>query len=158
MENADGYVLYRKSPGEKAWKRIAVIKNGSTTSYKDTKVSSGNSYSYTVKAYDGRTYSSFYASGISIKFLATPSLKSVTRAESGVTLKWDKVTGAGGYIVYRKTGNGSWQRMTVVKGGSTVSYLDKTVKKGVTYTYTVKAYYGKTTSYYNTKGLTIKDE
>ena len=50
------------------------------------------------------------------------------------------------------------QRMTVVKGGSTVSYLDKTVKKGVTYTYTVKAYYGKTTSYYNTKGLTIKDE
>lgn len=158
VENADGYVLYRKSLGEKSWERIAVIKNGSTTSYKDTKVVSGNSYSYTIKAYDGRTYSSFYANGISIKFLATPSLKSVTRAESGVTLKWGKVTGAGGYIVYRKTGSGSWQRMAVVKGGSTVSYLDKTAKKGVTYTYTVKAYYGKTTSYYNTKGLTIKNE
>ncbi len=156
--NADGYVLYRKAPDEKDWKRIATIKNGSTTSYKDTKVSSGKSYSYTIKAYDGSTYSSFYAGGISIRFLATPSLKSVTSAKSGVTLKWDKVIGANGYIVYRKTGNGSWVKLATVTGNSKVSYLDKTAQKGVTYTYSEKAYYGKTTSYYNTKGLSIKDE
>jgi hypothetical protein len=65
------------------------------------------------------------------------------------------VTGATGYIVYRKTGNGSWQNLGKTTG---VSFTDKTAKKGVTYTYTVKAYYGTSNSAYNTKGLTIKDK
>ena len=50
----------------------------------------------------------------------------------------------------RKTGNGAWKQIANVKGGTKISYLDKTAKKGVTYKYTVKAY--------NTKGLSIKDK
>ena len=68
------------------------------------------------------------------------------------------MTGATGYIVYRKTGNGGWQKLATVTGNAKISYLDKTAKKGTTYTYTVKAYYGTSTSAYNTKGLTIKDK
>ncbi len=158
VEDCAGYYVYRKAAGEKSWSRIATVKGDATVSYKDTKVSSGKSYTYTVKAYDGKVTSSYNKNGVSIKFLATPKLSKVTSAKNGITFSWGKVTGATGYIVYRKTGNGSWQKIATVKGNTKVSYLDKTAKKGVTYTYTVRAYYGTSTSYYNTKGLTIKDK
>ena len=49
-------------------------------------------------------------------------------------------------------------KLTTVKGNTKVSYVDKSAKKGTTYTYTVKAYSGSYTSAYNTKGLKIKDK
>lgn len=47
---ASGYVVYRKT-GSGGWKRVAVIKNGSTTGYTDKKVKDGEKYTYTVKAF-----------------------------------------------------------------------------------------------------------
>jgi fibronectin type 3 domain-containing protein len=150
---ATGYYVYRKTTD--GWTKVATIKGNSTVSYTDKTAKSGTTYKYTVRAYSGSTQSYYNTAGVAIKFLSAPTLKSVTSAKSGVTFKWNKVTGATGYIVYRKTGNGGWQKIATVK---TNSYLDKTAKKGVTYKYTVKAYYGTSTSYYNTKGLTIKDK
>ncbi len=157
VSGADGYYVYRKVYGEKSWSRIATIKSGSTVSYKDTKVSSGKVYVYTVKAYVGSAKSAHNSTGIKLRYLATPTLKSVTSTTSGVKFTWSKVTGAEGYYVYRKT-TGGWKRIATVKGNTKVTYLDKTAKKGTTYTYTVKAFKGTTYSYYNTKGLTIKDK
>ena len=86
----------------------------------------------------------------------TPSLTSATNVTAGVTVKWGKVAGAAGYYVYRKSGNGSWVRITEIKSGSTVSYTDKTAKSGTAYTYTVRAYSGKYVSGYNSTGKTCK--
>ena len=61
----------------------------------------------------------------------------------------DKVTGATGYVVYRKTAKGSWSRIANIKSGSTTSYTDTKASKGVTYTYTVRAYNGSTMSSFN---------
>ncbi len=154
---ATGYYVYRKT-GTGNWQKIATVKGTSKVSYTDTKAKSGVTYRYTVKAYYSSYVSAYNTNGFAVRRLTTPTLKSVTSAKAGVTFKWNKVTGATGYIVYRKTGNGSWQKIATVKGNTKVSYLDKTAKKGVTYTYTVRAYYGTSTSYYNTKGLTIKDK
>ena len=74
-----------------------------------------------------------------------------------ITLKWSKVTGASGYVIYRKTGSGSYKKLKTEKGVSNLSYRDSSAKKGKTYTYKVKAYKSKTYSAYsNTK--TIKDK
>ena len=154
VSGATGYIVYRKT-GNGGWQNLGKTTG---TSFTDKKATAGVTYRYTVKAYYDSYVSAYNTNGSAVRRLLTPTLKSVTSAKSGVTLKWNKVTGATGYIVYRKTGNGSWQQLSVVKGNSKVSYLDKTAKKGVTYTYTVKAYYGTSRSYYNTKGLTIKDK
>ncbi len=92
-----------------------------------------------------------------IKCLADPTLKVPTSSRSGITLKWTKTTGASGYVIYRKAGNGSWKKLITEKGVSNLSYVDKTARKGTTYTYKVRAYYGSTYSAYsNTRQ--IKDK
>ena len=156
MSGANGYVVYRKTT--EGWTKIATVKGNGTVSYTDKTAKAGITYRYTVRAYYGSYLSSYIAKGVAVRRLLTPVLKSVTSAKSGITLKWGQVTGATGYIVYRKTGNGSWQKLAVIESNSNASYLDKTAKKGTSYKYTVRAYYGTSKSYYNTKGLTIKDK
>ena len=143
---AKGYYIYRKT-GSGEWKKIKTIKSVSTVSYKDTSVKSGKKYSYYVKAYNGKTYSSVKASS-TLMFLTAAKIKSATSGKTGITVKWAKVTSAKGYYVYRKTGSGSFKKIATVKKGSTVSYLDKSAKKGTTYTYYVKAYNGSYKGYY----------
>ena len=158
VSGADGYYLYRRVAGSKTWTKIATIKKGSTTSYLDKKASGGKTYEYIIKCYDGSTPSASAAKVTKIKRLTVPKLVSTSSSKTGITFKWGKVSGAEGYYVYRKTGSGSWVKLTTVKGNTKVSYVDKSAKKGKTYTYTVKAYSGSYTSAYNTKGLKIKDK
>ena len=48
-----------------------------------------------------------------------------------VNLKWQKVNGAAGYVVYRSTKKGSrYTKIAEITKGSTVKYTDKTAKKG----------------------------
>ena len=154
---ATGYIVYRKT-GNGGWTKLATVKGAGTVSYTDKTAKAGVTYKYTVKAYYGSYTSAYNTSGVELRRLTTPKLSKVVSAKNGITFTWGKVTGASGYIVYRKTGNGSWQKIATVKGNSTVKYLDKTAKKGTTYTYTVRAYYGSSNSAYNTKGLAIKDK
>ena len=142
VNDATGYILYRKT-GTGSWSRIADIKNGSIVSYIDKTAKSGTTYTYTIRAYSGK-YMSDWKTTKTIKRLADPTVSATSNITVGVQVKWSKVTGATGYIVYRKTGTGSWSRVADIKSGSTVSYTDKTAKSGTTYTYTVRAYSGST--------------
>ena len=57
-----------------------------------------------------------------------------------VNLKWQKVNGAAGYVVYRSTKKGSrYTKIARITKGSTVKYTDKTAKKGKKYYYKVRA-------------------
>ena len=142
VTGATGYIVYRKGAG-KGWARIADIKNGSTVSYTDTTAASGTTYTYTVRAYNGSTMGDWH-SAKSVKRLSDPKLTSASKVSGGINVRWTGVTGATGYIVYRKSGSGSWGRIADIKSGSTVSYTDRTAKAGTTYTYTVRAYSGST--------------
>lgn len=55
------------------------------------------------------------------------------------TVKWNRVSGAAGYKVYRSTGS-SYKCVKTVKSGSTLKYTDKSVLAGKTYYYKVRAY------------------
>lgn len=154
VSGASSYIVYRKLNGDTSWTRLA--DNIKTTSYNDKTAKAGKTYIYTVVAV-GSGYRSSYYSGLKIKRLARPELVSAKSSKSGITVKWGETTGASGYYVYRKTGSSSWSRIATVKGKTTVSYLDKTAKKGVTYTYTVRAYSGSSgSSYYS--GISCKDK
>ena len=142
VSGATGYIVYRKT-GTGSWSRIADIKNGSTVSYIDKTAKLGTTYTYTIRAYSGK-YMSDWKTTKTIKRLADPTVSSASNITAGVQVKWSKVTGATGYIVYRKTGTGSWSRVADIKNGSTVSCTDKTAKSEMTYTYTVRAYSGST--------------
>ncbi len=142
VTGATGYIVYRKGAG-KGWGRIADIKSGSTVSYTDTTAASGTTYTYTVRAYNGSTMGDWH-SAKSVKRLSDPKLTSASKVSGGINVRWTRVIGATGYIVYRKSGSGSWGRIADIKSGSTVSYTDRTAKAGTTYTYTVRAYSGST--------------
>ena len=152
VSGASGYKVYRKTSD--GWKYLGKT---SKTYFTDKTAKSGQKYTYTVKAYSGDYNSSYNSTGVSKYYLADPTLKTPSSTKSGVSLKWSKVTGAQGYIIYRKTSSGSYKKLKTEKGVSNLSYVDKSAKKGKKYTYKVKAYYSKTYSAYsNTKK--IKDK
>ena len=156
---ASQYYVYRKTSKSGKWSYIGSTKK---TSFIDEKVKNGKKYYYAVKAVDGESASYHSTSHFnsyckSITFISAPKPSSVKSSKSGITFKWNKVSGVSGYYVYRKTGSGSYKKIATVKGYKKVSYLDKTAKKGKTYTYMVKAYSGSTTSDYR-KALKIKDK
>jgi fibronectin type 3 domain-containing protein len=142
---ADGYYVYRKTASG-SWLRIATVNGNANVSYLDTVAKSGQSYTYTVKAFSGASHSTYILNGVSIKFLATPKISSVNSTSSGVSLKYNTVNGSEGYCIYRKTVDGTWTLVGTVRDGKTNTYVDKTAEKGATYIYTVRAYNGSTRS------------
>jgi fibronectin type 3 domain-containing protein len=146
VAGASGYRVYRRGAGGN-WQYITTVKG---TSYTDTAVKnqSGKYYRYTVRAVvDGR-YSG-YEDFLYTKRLANPKLTSATSGNGGITVKWNAISGTTGYYVYRKTANSGWKHVGTCYGTKTTAFLDKTAAKGTTYTYTVRAVYGKTTSYFD---------
>lgn len=145
VKNADGYLIYRKT-GSGSWKNIAAVKS-TASSYTDSKLTAGKSYTYTVRAYkkvNGKAYKGDYdKKGLTINLVPkTPVLKKLSKASgSSLKLTWGKAANADGYVIYRKvSGSNKWEKVATIKKGSTVSYTDKNLKSGKTYTYTVRAY------------------
>lgn len=150
VKGGDSYIVYRKT-SKSDWTCVATT---SKTYYTDKTAKSGTKYYYAVKARNEEGNSSL-SSSLSKYFLADPTLKTPSSTKSGVKLTWSKVSASEGYMVYRKTGTGSYSRIATVKGSTKVTYTDKSAKKGKKYTYRVKAYKSKTYSAYsNTKTIT----
>ncbi len=140
----DGFRIYRKT-GSGKWKRIKSITDPKTVSWRDTSVTAGKTYTYTVRAYfkngSKRAFSARDKTGLSAQ--VTPkkvTLKKAAPTADGIRVTWKSVN-ADGYRVYRKTSGGQWKKIASLKGKSTVSYTDTAAKKGKTYIYTVRAYY-----------------
>lgn len=136
---ADGYYIYRKGANDKSWTRIAVT---SKTYYLDSNVKSGQVYIYTIKAYNSKVTSGYNSYGWKTYYLTSPKVNSAVSYPTGVLIKWQKVTGATWYSVYRKETGGSWVRIGTTTGTGSVSYTDATAVAGKRYTYTVRACYG----------------
>ncbi len=140
--NAKSYKLYRKT-GSSKWKAIAVISASKGTFYIDKKVKNNTSYTYTVRADSGDGYGTYQKSGKTVKFLATPIIKGAVNSEDALKISWNKITGAAGYKLYRKTANSGWK---VIAEQTGTAFSDKTAMPGVKYYYVVKAVNKKTLS------------
>ena len=157
-DNASGsknFKVYRKTPST-GWK---AIKNVSATSYTDTSVSSGTTYTYTVRCLtdDGKVLTSGYdTAGKSITYVTAPVISSISGNNSGTEIKWNKPAGAVKFKVYRKTGSSGWKALGTT---TSTSFIDKTAAKGTKYGYTVRCISkdGKsfTSGYYTDKSFKL---
>lgn len=87
--------------------------------------------------------------------LATPKLVSAkAQGTSKIKVSWKKVSGAGGYKIYRKSyWEERWKEIKTVSK-NTVTFTDTKIKPGMYYSYTVRAVKNKTVlSGYNKKGV-----
>ena len=137
VPSASGYRVYRKT-ATTGWKSLG---DTTGTTYMDGTAAGGQTYFYTVRAKDssGAIASDYDKAGLSILFYATPKLVSAESIASGVQVTWKASAGAPLYLVYRKTGSGSWTRVAYVTG---TSWVDKSVYEGTQYTYTVRVIQG----------------
>ena len=139
INNAQSYILYRKTNSGK-YAKIKTL-NANTTSYKDTKITIGNKYSYVIRA--SRKTSSGYiysptSKAVTVKpNLLRPSTKLKTLKGKQI-LSWKKVPGATGYVLYQKKGNDSFKKVKTVSARN-LSYTFKT-SKNTTYSYRVVPY------------------
>ena len=148
-----GYRLYYK-PVSGGWKRF---KDTTATSFTDSGVVPNKTETYTIRCIDknGNTVSGFNSKGWSKKYTpVAPTISKLDNTSGGIKLSWNKVTGAYGYRLYRKTSSG-WKR---IKDTTATIYTDSAVKSGRTETYTIRCIdrNGKTVSGYNSKGWSKK--
>lgn len=72
--------------------------------------------------------------------LKTPDVSLGKVTLGSAEIRWDEISYAQGYRVYRKTNGGSWERIKTITAGDTTSYTDKTISPSDSYRYTVRAY------------------
>lgn len=139
VDDVDGYRVYRKTNSGK-WKGIA---NTSVTTYKDSKVNVGYTYTYTVRAYrlsNGKAlYSNYDAKGKSTRLNTFINVSSPKIGTASVT--WKKTTGARGYYIYRATSKGGkYKKIKTIANGKTIKYTNTKLSEGKTYYYKVTPY------------------
>lgn len=144
VEGADGYKVYRYNSSKKAYVLYKTISSGNTVSYSNTGLTTGTKYAYKISSYKKINDKVLESEKSGVKS-ATPSLSTPTislkAGSKKVTVKWNKISGATGYKVYRATSkNGKYTCVKTVKSGKTVSYVNKSLKKGKKYYYKVRAY------------------
>ncbi len=124
--------LYYK--GSDGWVRLTET---TATSFVHDPLANGKSYTYTVRAVDGKGnfISDFSREGWENTFIAPPVITSLTSAEKGVMIRWNACPGAEKYRIYYKDKNGSWKRMVETEDNF---FLDTDVRSGNHYTYTVR--------------------
>ena len=121
ISGAQQYRVYRKTAS--GWKMIAAV---NTTRYTNKDVKAGLVFTYTVSAVLGGELSGHDPDGLSETYCGYPVVSSIVNISSGVALKWDSITGAVKYRVYRAIGAPSdW---TIVADVKTNSYSDTSLK------------------------------
>lgn len=149
VSGVSGYAVYRKTSGS-GWGMIATT---TSTSYTDKDgMKNGTEYSYTLRAYTGslstaqsnkynaKYWSGYDNTGVKGKYISVPALTGVTAAAGGTNIKWNAVSGASGYAVYRKASGGSWATIGTTESSN---YTDTDrLTDGGSYYYTVRAYTG----------------
>jgi hypothetical protein len=144
---AGGYNVYRRDAQERFHGQPVHVAGTEERSWLDSTARFGQSYIYTVTALAQRdpVVESAVGSEHEVHYLDRfpPPVPSevVALAEAGrIRLVWKSVDAddLAGYIVYRRTGNGSFERVTA-QPLATPEYIDTAVTAGQTYGYRVTA-------------------
>lgn len=148
-----GYRVYRRAAGEKYWTYLKTITG--KCEYYDGGVKSGVYYSYTVVAEEDGQRSPVASSNPVIKHVKTPKLQAVANGADGSYIRWETVSGATKYVIYRReAGNLKWSEIGQVTSGN--RFKDTTTMWGQYYRYTVVACSGNYKSGFDKNGLVIR--
>lgn len=128
------YRVYCRAAGSR-WQAVGETTG---TSYLDRTASAGSGCVYTVRCINGKAgscVSNYDHTGLSAQGAEQLALR-ISTTEEGIRLRWNAVSGADSYQIYRNTGGG-YQLMTAVKGSGYVDSYTKT--EGRSYSYRVYA-------------------
>lgn len=145
--------VFRLTAGSSEWEYLAQAP-GSGYYVVDPSAKSGTYYRYAVIAFKGAYYSDVDMRQTSLlKYVATPKLTGISNATNGIFFKWNAVSGATGYRVYRR---GAGQTYWTYLGTTKVPYYTDTGVKNASggyYRYTVIAVSNNVYSAFDTNGL-----
>lgn len=138
VKGADGgYEIQRSTSSKSGFKTIATT---TSTSYKDSKLTTGKTYYYRVRAVDKTLFGKRYSSWTSVvKAKPVPSKVTGVKASpnyNSIKLTWSKVSGASGYEIQVYSSKKWKAYKTASKNTITISKL----KLGTTYQYRIRAY------------------
>ena len=140
VTGAASYIIYRSEVVNgkwSSWKNLGTA-GATAKSFTDKTVKSGVKYKYRVIAKNGGSKSSAEASN-KLVYLTCPKA-TVSNSIYGAKVKWNVITGAESYIVYRKSYvNKQWTAWQQIAKTSTNSYTDSTAVSGAKYRYTIHA-------------------
>lgn len=150
VSGASSYRVYRKTSGT-GWSQIGTT---TSTEYKDTTAKTNTTYTYTVRAVKNSSLSNYDSSGKSVKYVATPTVSSLTLTTNGITIKWNAVSGGSKYRIYRHTGDDD--DLTLVATVSGTTYTDTSVSSGKPYYYRIRCVNDSGTQF--TSGFNTNDK
>lgn len=154
-----GYEVSRKI-GSK-WKVVGTVADNT---YTDKNLKANKTYSYRIRAYvydevnKAKVYSTDYKYETATTWGTALKVKASAVNTKKIKVTWKKVTGASGYKIYRAVGEVTGQNyekgedpdytnyklVKTIKKAKTVSFTDKNLTPGQTYSYKVVAYKNKT--------------
>lgn len=141
VNDCSGYRIFRKTPNEKSFHRVAEIKGNATVYYADDTANMCEVYEYCIKPVKGQIES---ARSNLMKVTVRPETTKLwvtAHSKSSVTLNWNKVNKADGYRIYRRLSTDkSYRHIATVKGNWNLSFTDKKVTGNQTYYYLIKTY------------------
>ena len=154
VNGADGYELWRTTDpsDETSWIRAKTITSGSTAAYTNQGLEPGVTYYYRIRSYaeaanGTRVYSEF--SPVHYMPAAVVFNAPYSSSTSTVRLRWNEVSGAHGYQIWRMNADGTWSVAKTIgdKGnvltnnqGSAVAYTNTGMTAGETYSYKMRAF------------------
>lgn len=142
-EGAGKYEVMRSTDENGTYSTIGTL-SADTTHFTDLTKSGFKTYYYMIKASvldaNGNVQAVYYTPSKEIK-KNQPSISTVyLKKNTAAQISWNVVDGATATAVYRKKNDGSFKRIKTITNNKTTTYVDKTLKKGVKYTYKVRQF------------------
>lgn len=142
LSSADGYTVYRATSKSGSYKKVGEVKEAA---FRDDTVLTGKTYYYKVKPYktvNDKDSPGSYSIAVSAKTsLSAPKLTVKKSGRTAAVLTWTKVDGAEGYRIYRNTKKtGTYSVLKTVTDENTLTYTNKSLKKGRRYYYKAKSW------------------
>ncbi len=143
-DGATGYQIYRATSETGVYKKVKNISSASTLTATLPANTGSKPYYYKVRAYKTISGTNFYGEFSAVKSCAPKKPTGAkAKAQSGKQIKvtWKKVSAANGYEVYRAAKEkGKYKKVATITNKKTVSFTNKSLKKGNKYYYKVRAY------------------
>ena len=142
VSKAQGYVICRSSKSRGGFEKIAEISSGTTLTYTDKSVTSGNTYYYKMAAtykIKGSAGRGSYSNVLQAAVLKQGSISSITLGENMVlNVSWNSVENADGYeLAAAVSQKGTY---TTLQTSGETSFTHSNLTQGKTYYYKVRAY------------------
>lgn len=142
VSKAQGYDIYRSDESNSGFEKIASISSGSTLTYTDKGVKSGNTYYYKIAAtykIKGSAGRGSYSKVTEVAVLKQGSISSITLGDNNVlNISWNSVANASGYeLAGAVSEKGTY---TTLQTSDATSFTHSNLVQGTTYYYKVRAY------------------